>query len=106
MKIILAYKELELGTLEKYKTLFLWTPIEDNLKMFKEKYNLAYSTFLLEKKSTIYKVIPPYFDNYLLLLDRPDLNKEADIRENDDDFLKLAKISKMEFINDYKIKVY
>jgi len=93
-KVVLKIKEIELGFLVKEQSDFIFIANESNIKLAYKKYPLLMRMFTLnEKGKKDYKFLPYPFslvrDSFL----RSDIIIKADLKEDDDDFVKLFKVA-------------
>ena len=102
-KVYLHYLEFNLGFLTKYTDFYYWVPNRKNIELAKQKYSLKMSMFFLPEEEHGYNIVPEHFEDFLN--DRQDLFKKAKILPIDDDFIKLYKLSQLDFVNnDFVIK--
>lgn len=94
MKVVLCYKEFELGELKMEDSLYVFTPIS-GMELAKQKYIIPRASALLSggvKSSDKMFVEYAYFLN---LLRNNYIKSEANIIDGESDFEKLVKIARL-----------
>ena len=99
MKIKLNYNEFTLGFLAQNSQGYVWTPDVNEINKAKEKYEYGMDMFFLPSVQKVYTFIPRHFNEFLEASDRADLMEKAHIDDSDSDFVRLYKLSKLDFFN-------
>ena len=104
--VYLYYKEFCLGYLTSKKNMYFWVPNTSNIMNAKANYPLGMEFFFLPfNDSQIFENVPAHFDLFLSACDREDIRSQAGIIDSDDDFSKLEKLSRLEYLSeDFVIK--
>ncbi len=99
MKILLCYREFELGTLTFENNKYIFNSNIENEKLATKKYPIAMDFYYLansvnrQSDEVFYE-----FEDYLIAAkERPDLIKKAKIYPIDSDFTKLFKLANLNF---------
>lgn len=105
MSVKLYYNNLCLGALQQHNLEYLWIPNDVGIKTAQVQYPMGMEMFFLPNSTTLYRVIPYHFSEFLLQALRPDLAKKANITATDSEFEKLYKLSKLKyFFTEFVIK--
>lgn len=95
MKVILCYKELELGELTTENGVYVFTPIA-GCELAKQKYIIPRASQLLSGGVKRDKDMFPEFKEFFKLLLNNYIKCEAGVIDADSDFEKLIKISRLD----------
>lgn len=93
MKIVLCYKEYELGELEK-KDEYIFTPVPGS-ELAKQKYIVPRASMLLNGGTKKSNKLFSEFAYFFKLLDNPYIRSEANVVSGDDEFTNLTKIARL-----------
>lgn len=95
-KIILSIEDIEIGYLLQRGEKYLFCANQDGIVRAKDEFPIEMALFKLNESGMIvYDSIPFPFNTFLSGAYREDLMKKAGIVDEDDDFQRLAKLSKL-----------
>lgn len=95
--IILCFKEFRLGKLsfDEYTQEFVYDSFAENENKANEKYDIFETYFLAQSKNKRSKFLFAQFSEIAGCLTRPDIIRLAEIEKEDNLFVKLEKLSKL-----------
>ena len=94
MKVVLCYKEFELGELSQEKEEYIFTPISGN-ELAKQRYLIPRASKLLQGGVKRSKTLFGEYAYFLKLLQNSYIKSEANVVDGESDFEKLVKISRL-----------
>ena len=94
MKIVLCYKEFELGELDLVDEEYVFTPVS-GCELAKEKYIIPRASSLLSGGVKKSKTLFGEFQYFFKLLQNAYVKSEANVQDSDSDFEKLVKIARL-----------
>lgn len=95
MKVVLCYKEFELGELAKEENEYVFTPVS-GCELAKQRYILPRASHLLSGGVKRDKELFPEYREFFKLLKNNYIKCEAGIIDADTDFEKLIKIARLD----------
>jgi len=94
MKIVLCYKEFQVGEMEKDGEEYVFTPI-NGCELAKQKYVIPRASALLTGGVKRSKQIFPEIAYFLKILENNYIKSEANIIDGESDYEKLVKIARL-----------